>query len=432
MKYKFICLLMSIVLSLPVSAGVLPGNFNGKGLKSGTPAEAGLAKDRLDRISEVMQKHISENRIAGAIGLIARRGKIGYFETWGMMNKDAGKPMRKDAIFRIYSMTKAVTGVATMMLYEEGKFFLNDPVSKFLPELGKMQVAAERIDAATGKRTVYTVPAEREMTIRDLLRHTSGLNYTGTRDEKGAFTYNTAGVLNPGITIEEAVKRVAKVPLVHQPGSKWDYSISQDVLGRLIEVVSGKTLDQFFSERIFKPLGMVDSGFHVPEEKWERLATLYTPKVDKTIQLYAGPPQESYKKPATLFSGGGGLVSTTMDYARFCQMLLNGGDLDGVRILSRKTVELMSADHLGEIPRAGQLLQTGYGFGLTFAVNRGVGETGAIGSQGEYNWGGAAGTRFWIDPKEEMIGIFMIQILPHTDLTYGSEFKQLAYQSIND
>ncbi len=432
MKSKFICLLMSFALCLTASTGISSGNINGKSLKTGTPEEAGLAKTRLDRIGAVMQKHIAENHIAGAIGLIARRGKIGYFETWGMMDKESAKPMRKDTIFRIYSMTKAVTGVATMMLYEEGKFFLNDPVSKFLPELGKMQVAAERIDPLTGKRIVYSVPAEREITIRDLLRHTSGLTYTGSRDEKGAFTYNTAGVLNANITIEEAVKRAAKVPLVHQPGSKWDYSISQDVLGRLIEVVSGKTLDQFFAERIFKPLGMVDSGFHVPEEKWERLATLYTPNVDRTIKSYVGPPQDSYKKPATLLSGGGGLVSTTMDYARFCQMLLAGGELDGVRILSRKTVELMSADHLGDIPRVGQLLPTGYGFGLTFAVNRGIGETGAIGSQGEYNWGGAAGTRFWIDPKEEMIGIFMVQILPHTDLTYGSEFKQLAYQSIND
>jgi CubicO group peptidase (beta-lactamase class C family) len=378
-----------------------------------------------------MQKHIAENRIAGAIGLIARRGKIGYFESWGMMDKEAGKPMRKDAIFRIYSMTKAVTGVATMILYEEGKFFLSDPVSKFIPELGQLQVAVEKTDAS-GKRIQYAIPAEREITIRDLLRHTSGMNYTGPRDEKGTFMYVKAGVLSPGITIEEAVRRAAKVPLVHQPGAVWDYSISQDVLGRLIEVVSGRTLDQFFAERIFKPLAMVDTGFHAPQEKWDRLAALYTPNDDKTIKRHAGPPQESYKKPATLFSGGGGLVSTAMDYARFCQMLVGGGELDGVRILSRKTVELMSADHLGDLPRAGGLLQRGYGFGLTFAVNRGVGETGAIGSKGEYNWGGAAGTRFWIDPQEQMIGVFMVQILPHTNLTYGSEFKQLAYQSIND
>jgi CubicO group peptidase (beta-lactamase class C family) len=425
-------LLICFALLLTPVTGVSSGEANGKGLKPGTPAEAGLAQDRLDRIGAVMQKHIAENRIAGAIGLIARRGKIGYFESWGLMDKEAGKPMRKDAIFRIYSMTKAVTGVATMILYEEGRFFLSDPVSKFIPELGRMPVAIEKTDAVTGKRIVSTVPAEREITIRDLLRHTSGMNYAGPRDEKGEFMFAKAAVLSPAITIEEAVKRAARTPLVHQPGAIWDYSISQDVLGRLIEVVSGQPLDRFFAERIFKPLGMVDTGFHVPQEKWERLAALYTPNEDKTIKRHAGPPQESYKKPATLFSGGGGLVSTTMDYARFCQMLVNGGELDGARILSRKTVELMSADHLGELPRVGALLPRGYGFGLTFAVNRGVGETGAIGSKGEYFWGGAAGTRFWIDPQEQLIGVFMVQILPHTNLTYGSEFKQLAYQAIND
>jgi CubicO group peptidase (beta-lactamase class C family) len=405
---------------------------NGKGLKMATANEAGLSKERLDRIGQTMQQHIAENRVAGAIGLIARGGKIGYFESWGMMDKESNKPMRKDSIFRIYSMTKAVTGVATMILYEEGRFFLNDPVSKYLPELGGMKVAVEKSDAA-GKRVLsHTVPAEREITIRDLLRHTSGLNYAGPRDEKGDPMFAKAGVMQPGITIEEAVKRVGKVPLVHQPGAIWDYSISQDVLGRLIEVVSGKTLDKFFEERIFKPLGMVDSGFYVPQEKWDRLTTLYTPNPDKTIKRHAGPPQESYKKPATMLMGGAGLVSTAMDYARFCQMLLNGGELDGARILSRKTVELMSADHLGSLPRAGNLLGPGVGFGLTFAVNLGPGKNGNIGSEGEYNWGGAAGTRFWIDPKEQMIGVFMIQILPHTNLIYGAQFKQLAYQAIVD
>src|SRR5262245_33506306 len=255
MKRTLISLLVCSALLLIPSASVSSGNVNGKGLKPGTPEEAGLAKDRLDRIGAVMQKHIAENRVAGAIGLIARVGKSVYFESCGMMDKECGKAMRKDAIFRIYSMSKAVTGAATMILYEEGKFFLNDPVSKFIPELGKMQVAVEKTDDATGKRILYTIPAEREITIRDLLRHTSGMNYSGPRDEKGEFMFAKAGVLSPDITIEEAVKRAAKVPLVHQPGTKWDYSISQDVLGRLIEVVSGKSLDQFFAERIFKPLG---------------------------------------------------------------------------------------------------------------------------------------------------------------------------------
>lgn len=411
-------------------AMALPGNS--KGLRMGTPEEAGLSKERLDRIGRTMQQHIAAGRVAGAIGLIARRGKIGYFETYGMMDKEAGKPMRKDAIFRIYSMTKAVTGVATMILYEENKFSLNDPVSKYLPELGAMKVAVDKKDQETGKRTYFVVPAEREMTIRDLLRHTSGLNYQGPRDEKGDLMYPRLGVNRADITIEEAVKRMGKAPLVHQPGTVWDYSLSIDVLGRLIEVTSGKPLDQFFEERIFKPLGMVDTGFHVPESKWDRLTALYTPNEDRTIKRHPGPPQESYKKPAVLLLGGAGLVSTAMDYARFIQMLLDGGELDGARILGRKSVELMSCDHLGDLPRTGILLPPGYGFGLTFAVNLGPGKTGNIGSTGEYNWGGAAGTRFWIDPKEEMIGIFLVQILPHTNLTYGSEFKQLAYQAIAD
>jgi CubicO group peptidase (beta-lactamase class C family) len=425
MKRLLITLLLFTSLAM-----ALPGN--GKGLRMGTPEEAGLSKERLDRIGRTMQQHIAAGRVAGAIGLIARRGKIGYFETYGMMDKEAGKPMRKDAIFRIYSMTKAVTGVATMILYEENKFSLNDPVSKYLPELGAMKVAVDKKDQETGKRTYFVVPAEREMTIRDLLRHTSGLNYQGPRDEKGDLMYPRLGVNRADITIEEAVKRMGKAPLVHQPGTVWDYSLSIDVLGRLIEVTSGKPLDQFFDERIFKPLGMVDTGFHVPESKWDRLTALYTPNEDRTIKRHPGPPQESYKKPAVLLLGGAGLVSTAMDYARFIQMLLDGGELDGARILSRKSVELMSCDHLGDLPRTGILLPPGYGFGLTFAVNLGPGKTGNIGSTGEYNWGGAAGTRFWIDPKEEMIGIFLVQILPHTNLTYGSEFKQLAYQAIAD
>ncbi len=423
-------LLLSLILLVSLA---LASSGNGHGLKLATPSEAGLSKDRLDRIGQVFQQHIAHHKIAGGVGLIARRGKIGYFESWGMMDKESGKPMRKDAIFRIYSMTKAVTGVAVMMLYEEGKFSINDPISKYLPEFAGVKVAVDKKDPDTGKRIYYVVPAEREMTIRDLLRHTSGLNYAGPRDEKGEQLYAKLGATRNDITIEEAVKRMAKAPLVHQPGTVWDYSLSIDVLGRLVEVASGKTLDTFFEERIFKPLGMVDTGFSVPQEKWDRLATLYTLNEDKTtIKRFAGSPQESYKKPATLLLGGAGLVSTAMDYARFVQMLLNGGELDGARLLSRKTVELMSTDHLGDLPVVSPTLPMGYGFGLTFAVNRGVGKTGIIGSAGEYNWGGAAGTSFWIDPQEQMIGVFMIQILPSTDLTYRKEFKQLAYQAIVD
>lgn len=405
---------------------------DGKTLPIVAPEQIGLSKERLARIDRVMERHVAENRISGATGLIARRGKIGYFQSWGLMDKEGDKPMRKDTIFRIYSMTKAVTGVAAMILFEEDAFFLNDPVSKFIPELGGLKVAVESFDPVSGKRSYSLEAALHDMTVRDLLRHTSGLNYVGPKDEKGELVYQKLGVMRTDITIEEAVKRLAKAPLVHQPGAVWDYSLSTDVLGRLVATISGGPLDKFFEERIFKPLGMTDTAFYVPEEKWERLAALYTPNPDKTVKRYTGTAQESYRKAPVLLSGGGGLVSTTMDYARFCQMLLNGGELGGARILSRKTVELMRSDHLGDIPRAGGLLPPGFGFGLTFAVNLGPGKNGSLGSEGEYYWGGAAGTRFWIDPKEEMIGVFMVQILPHTGLTYGSEFKQLAYQAVID
>jgi CubicO group peptidase (beta-lactamase class C family) len=378
-----------------------------------------------------MNEHVAKGRIAGAIGLISRRGQIAYFETYGWQDREAKVAMKKDAIFRMYSMTKPVTGVAVMILYEEGRFSLNDPVSKYLPEFTKPKVAVVKTDPATKTKTREIVPARREISILDLLRHTAGLDYRGPEDSDGKLLYQQLGVFSEDQTIGDAVRKLAQAPLVSQPGTTWEYGLSMDVLARLVEVVSGKTYDKFLETRIFKPLGMVDTGFHVPQEKHNRLTKLYTPAENQTIKLSTAAPQTSYMKAATLFGGGSGLVSTASDYLKFCQMLLNGGELNGVRILSRKTVELMSADHLGDLPRA-PLLATGYGFGFTMAVNRGVGQTGAVGSQGEYFWGGAAGTRFWIDPKEQMIGIFLVQILPHTNLTYGTQFRQLAYQAISD
>lgn len=328
-------------------------------------------------------------------------------------------------------MTKPITGVAVMLLYEEGKFYLSDPVSKYLPELGNMKVAVVETDPQTSKKTRYSVPAQREITILDLLRHTSGIDYRGPADTEGKFIYEKLGTNSTDQTIGEMVKKISQAPLVHQPGMMWEYGLSMDVLARLVEVVSGKPYDKFLEERIFKPLGMVDTGYTVPAEKASRFSKLYAPSEGGTIKVNTTPAQSSYLKPAVNFGGGSQLVSTAADYLRFCQMLLNGGELDGVRLLSRKTVELMTSDHLGEMPIGG-LLSKGYGFGFTMAVSRGAGKTGVIGSEGEYFWGGAAGTRFWIDPREQMIGIFMIQILPHTNLTYGSQFRQLAYQAISD
>lgn len=404
------CLTLSLVF-----AGNLP---------SGAPQQNGFSPDRLNRINTVMREHIDAGRLAGASGLIARNGKVVFRETWG--------EMKNDSIVRMYSMTKAVTGVAAMMLYEEGRFSLGDPVSKYMPEFSKMRVAKESTDAA-GHRATYTVPTDRPITVRDLFRHTTGLDYAGPKDETGEIAYKKLGIEGgaPAVPFDlaEMVKRLATAPLNDQPGTMWRYGYSIDVLGRLVEVVSGKSLDQFFEDRIFKPLGMKDSAFFVPEEKWSRLAVLYGPKQGGGIQRFAGGAQDSYKKKPALFLGGAGSVSTLDDYARFCMMLLNDGELDGVRLLSRKSVELMRSDHLGSLPRAG-LLGDGYGFGLTFAVNLGPGKSPTVGSAGEYYWGGAAGTGFWIDPKEHMMGVFLIQVLPSTNIPAGDQFKRMTYLAL--
>jgi CubicO group peptidase (beta-lactamase class C family) len=395
-------------------------------LPNSSPAQVGFAPDRLQRINEVMKEHVAAGRLIGASGLISRNGKVVLRETWG--------DYKFDTIVRMYSMTKAITGVAAMICYEEGRFSLTDPVSKYLPEFEHMRVAHESIDAA-GKRTYYTVPAERQITVRDLFRHTTGLDYSGPKDENGEIAYKkvdmAGGAPLAPFDLAEAVKRLATAPLNDQPGTMWRYGYSIDVLGRLVEVVSGKPLDQFFEERIFRPLGMKDSAFYVPEEKWSRLAVLYAPKKDGGLERFKGDPQDHYKQKPKLLLGGAGSVSTLDDYARFCTMLINDGQLDGVRILGRKSVELMRSDHLGDLPRAG-LLQDGYGFGLTFAVNRGPGKTPTVGSAGEYYWGGAAGTSFWLDPKEHLFGVFLINVLPPTGIPAADQFKRMTYQALVD
>jgi len=396
-------------------------------LPTAPPEQAGFSRDRLDRINTVMQDHIAAGRLNGASGLIARNGKVVFRETWGSY-----KP---DTIVRMYSMTKAITGVAAMILYEEGKFSLAEPVSKYLPEFTKMRVAQETFDA-TGQRTYYTVPADHPITIRDLFRHTSGIDYAGPKDENGEPAYKNLGFTGGDgwapFDLAEAVRRLAACPLNHQPGTTFHYGMSIDVLGRLVEVLSGKPLDQFFEERIFRPLGMKDTAFFVPEEKWSRLAVLYKPRKGGGIEVSTDAPQDSYKRKPTLLLGGAGSVSTLDDYARFVSMLLNDGELDGVRILNRKSVELMRSDHLGTLARTGGMPSEGYGFGLTFAVNLGPGKSANAGSQGEYNWGGAAGTSFWIDPHEHMIGVFLVNILPSNEVTANAQFKRLAYAALVD
>lgn len=393
-------------------------------LKTVAPEQVGLSAERLARIDRAMEGHVDDGHFSGAIGMVVRRGKIGYFKTWGDMDKESGTKMPEDAIFRMYSMTKAVTGVAAMILYEHGHFALTDPISNYLPEFKTMRVAI----AEAGP-----VPADRQITVRDLFMHTAGLSYAGPKAPDGEAYFVKTGV-SKATTLEEMVKRIAKAPLVHQPGTTWHYGYSTDVLARYVEAVSGMPIDEFFRKNIFEPLGMNDTGYYVPKKKWDRFTVLYSLNDGKkTVRRSTAAAQDSYKQPTTKLGGGSGLVSTTMDYARFCQMLANDGELNGVRILSRKSVELMRADHMpADMPRVGGTSLSGWGFGLTFAVNQGPGRTGTLGSRGEYRWGGAAGTRFWIDPEEEMVTIFMVQILPYRGLSYGREFKRLAYQAIVD
>ena len=402
------------------------------------PETVGLSSSRLEHIRTVMNRHVAEKHIPGASALIARRGKIAYQEAFGLADIEAGKPMRLDTIHRIYSMSKPITSVAVMMLYEEGKFQLNDPVANYLPEFAKMQVGVDEKDPQTGQSVLKTVPAKRPITIRDLLRHTSGLTYGVFGDTLVDREYRkTRGVMDKDLA--SFVTQLARLPLLYEPGTRWNYSLSVDVLGRLVEVLSGKSFDQFLQERIFAPLDMRDTGFYVPASKKDRLAKLYITTKEGKLEPAAvcANWQEcldkipnaalSYLEPPAFQSGGGGLVSTANDYLRFCQMLLNQGQYNGKRLLSRKTIQLMSSDNLGKIPE----VSPGVGFGLGFAVSKAPGEAGTMGTPGEYNWGGAAGTKFWIDPKEELIGVFMIQILLNP-VDYGSSFRVLTYQAIAD
>ena len=409
--------LLALVLAVSAAGAEIP---------RAAPSGVGLSQDRLDRVTKALQADVDRGHLAGAIGVVARRGKIAYWETVGMADREAGAPMRDDTIFRIYSMTKPIIGVALMSLYEEGKFALRDQVRKYIPELGGLQVA-------TGEAEVK---ARREMTVQDLMRHTAGMSYGGSATSKHPTDklFRELNVLGDNRSIDDFIQKLAKLPLKHHPGSAWEYSVSVDVQGRLIEVLSGKDLATFLQERVFGPLDMRDTGFTVPPAKKGRFVQMYSRTEDRQG---IGPSPASRSKgyfdyESKWYSGGGGLVSTARDYLRFCQMLLNGGVLDGQRILSRKTIELMTADHVEGVRRASSVLSPGYGFGLDFAVHVDRAESGLNGSVGEYNWGGLAGTIFWIDPAEEMVGLYMIQVLPPRFSDGRTQFKRLAYQAIVD
>jgi CubicO group peptidase (beta-lactamase class C family) len=401
-------------------------------LPTGKPESLGLSSERLERIGTVVQHDIDDRRIAGAVTLVIRHGHIAWFKSQGMMDREAGKPMRPDAMFRICSMTKPITSLAVMMLYEEGRFLLDDPVSNYLPEFKNPKVL---VKPATGES--YSIPATREITIRDLLRHTSGLTYhwnadLGPRYESAGVA---SGLLEYDGTIADSVKKLAGVALLFNPGDRFEYSLGVDVLGRLVEVVSGKPLDEFFRTRIFEPLGMKDTYFYPPENKLDRLATAYTYDADQGLKRFPDTPMKegsfvysadyASRGPKKLFSGGAGLVSTAMDYARFCQMMLDEGKVGNTRLLSRKSVELMTHDQLGKIGPEQD-------FGLGFGVSGMKSPLSELGSPSEYNWGGFFYTGFTIDPKEQMIVVFMAQLHPTGHLTLDREVNVLAYQAIND
>ncbi len=401
-------------------------------LPAAKPESVGLSSERLARIDAAVQRSIADKRIAGAVTLVVRHGKVAWFKAQGMADREAAKSMPPDAMFRICSMTKAITSAAVMMLYEEGRFLLDDPVSKYLPEFKNPKVL---VKPASGEP--YTIPATKEITIRDLLRHTSGITYHWN-DDLGPM-YEKAGVASGLLqydgTIGDMVTHLAGQPLLFNPGDRFEYSLGVDVLGRLVEVVSGKPLDDFFRTRIFEPLGMKDTYFYPPDNKVDRLATAYTYYPDKGLNRFPDTPirEGSFvysadyptRGPKKLFSGGAGLVSTAMDYARFCQMMLDDGKVGNTHLLSRKTVELMTQDQLGKI-------STDMGFGLGFGVNGVKRPLSELGSVGEYNWGGFFYTGFTIDPKEQMIVIFMAQLHPTGGLTLDRQVNELAYQAITD
>jgi CubicO group peptidase (beta-lactamase class C family) len=404
-------------------------------LPTAAPAYVGIG--RLDRITQFFKADTDAKRIPSAVVIIARNGKVVYDEAFGVRDPETGAPMQKDSIFRIYSMTKPITGVAVLMLMEDGKIRLTDPISKYLPALKNPKVMVEAVDAQ-GRRVTSTVPAAREITIQDLMRHTSGITYgSGSSAAEQAMTKAGIGIqlagtgnkpLSARMTDQQMVEELGKLPLMFQPGTSWEYGRLIDVLLALVEVVSGQRADAFLEERIFKPLGMTDTFFNVPKDKLDRVAQ---PGPDPDTGVTANLTDVT--QPRIFLGGGEGLLSTASDYMRFALMLANGGEGNSVRLLSRKTVELMASDHLGPALSQGPNFAPGpgYGFGLTVAVRTQPGMAAYPGSVGEFNWGGAAGTAFWVDPREKLVPIMLIQA-PGQRLYYRMAFRGLVYQAIVD
>ena len=399
-------------------------------MKSVKPEKVGFSSERLGRINTVMQRYVEEQKAAGFVTLIARRGQVVHFEKCGMAEIETDKPMALDTIFRIYSMTKPMTSVAVLMLMEEGLLRLDDPVARYIPAFKDVKV----LDS-NGTWGAQFVDPIRPITIHDLLTHTAGLSY-GFEPHHYIDTLYTKlweklGK-NPQLTLQNWIEEIAQIPLVYQPGTRYRYSVATDVLGYLVEVVAGLPFANFLQQRIFAPLGMPDTSFFVPQEKLARFAATYGPNPQGGLSVVDAAQTSDYLRAERRASGGGGLVSTTGDYLRFAQMLLNKGELDGVRLLGRKTVERMTTDSLPLGVSLDNDPSRGVGFGLGVSVLNDLGKSKVLGSVGNYGWGGAANTNFWIDPKEELIGILMLQFMPPDTYPVIIDFRNLTYQALVD
>ena len=383
------------------------------------PESVGISSERLERMQSVAKSYVDEKKIAGVLTMIARKGEVVHFETYGKRDVENNLGMEHDTIFRIYSMTKPITSVAIMMLYEEGHFHLDDPVHLYIPAFKDVMVYDE--EAADG---TMRVKPENPMTIRHLLTHSSGLTYGIFGNSPVDIMYREAQILNPYQDMGTMVEKLAEIPLLFHPGERWNYGVSTDVLGYLVEVVSGKSLGDFFEQEIFAPLGMKDTGFHVPEDKMDRFAKNYTYDEEGALIVQDGGATSPYASKSRMQSGGAGLVSTAGDYLRFSQMMLNGGVLDGVRLLSPKTVELMVENHLEDE------YEPGRGFGLGFSVVTDIADTQTLGSVGTFWWAGLANTYFIIDPDEDLIAMMWTQIFSNGPFDLRDDFHIGVYQSI--
>ncbi len=394
------------------------------------PERVGMSSARLERLDTVLNSYVEDGLVAGQVALVLRNGRITYSAANGMRNKEAGIEMTEDTIFRIASQTKAIVSTGIMILHERGELDISHPLSRYIPEWENMQVAIDQEDGG------YTLePARRPITIRQLLTHTAGMSYGGGPAQKA---WEEAGFqgwyfANKGEPILASIKRMGSLPLDEHPGERWIYGYNTDILGAVIEVASGTDLNSFLQEEIFEPLGMQDTHFYLPQEKADRLAVVYQPGQNgvEAIPVKDGMRSQGLyvegSGPNISYSGGAGLLSTAHDYARFLQMTLNGGELDGNRILSRKTIELMTTDHL-----SGKPFREGQGFGLGFFVVTDLGARGSLGSEGEYGWGGAYHSTYWVDPEEELVVVYMTQLIPATGIDDYSKLRSGIYQAIID